>query len=111
MYAWNAETGKEAWKFETEAEIHAAANVWTDPETKTQHIIIGSYDYNVYSLDAKTGKKEWAAETGYYINGGAAVGDGKVVFGGCDSVLHVPDWKTGKEEKHCSLYTYGAHQE
>ena len=106
VYAWNAESGKEAWKYETDAEIHAAANVWTDPETKAQHIIIGSYDYNVYSLDAKTGKKEWAAETGYYINGGAAVGDGKVVFGGCDSVLHVHDVKTGKEEKQIEVGAY-----
>ena len=106
VYAWNADTGKEAWKFETEAEIHAAANVWTDPETKTEHIIIGSYDYNVYSLNAKTGAKEWAAETGYYINGGAAVGDGKVVFGGCDSVLHVHDVKTGKEERQIEVGAY-----
>ena len=99
-------TGKEAWKFETEAEIHAAANVWTDPETKAQKIIIGSYDYNVYCLDAKTGKKDWAAETGYYINGGSAIGEGKVVFGGCDSVLHVHDVKTGKEEKQIEVGAY-----
>ena len=106
VYAWNADTGKEVWKFETQAEIHAAANVWTNPETKAQKIIIGSYDYSIYCLDAKTGVKEWAAETGYYINGGSAVGDGKVVFGGCDSVLHVHDVKTGKEERQIEVGAY-----
>jgi outer membrane protein assembly factor BamB len=106
VYAWNADTGKEAWKFETDAEVHAAANVWTDPKSQAQKVVIGSYDYNVYCLDAKTGKKDWAAETGYYINGGAAIGDGKVVFGGCDSVLHVHDVLTGKEERQIEVGAY-----
>lgn len=106
VYAWDADTGKEVWKHETQAEVHAAANVWTDPTTKAQKVLIGSYDYKVYCLDAKTGKQEWAAETGYYINGGAAVGDGKVVFGGCDSVLHVHDVKTGKEERQIEVGSY-----
>ena len=106
IYGWNADTGKEAWKFETDAEVHASANVWTDPATKKNHIVIGSYDYNVYCLDAVTGQKEWAAETGYYINGGAAIGSNKVVFGGCDSVLHVHDVLTGKEEKVIEVGAY-----
>jgi outer membrane protein assembly factor BamB len=106
VYAWHADTGKEAWKFETDAEIHAAANVWTDPATQAQKVLIGSYDYNVYCLDAKTGKKDWSAETGYYINGGSAVGDGMVVFGGCDSVLHLHDVKTGKEVRQIEVGSY-----
>jgi outer membrane protein assembly factor BamB len=106
VYAWNASTGAAAWKYETEAEIHAAANVWTDPDTKEQKVLIGSYDYKVYCLEAKTGKLEWAAETGYYINGGAAVGAGRVVFGGCDSVLHVHEVRTGKEERQIEVGSY-----
>lgn len=109
VYAWNADTGKEVWKYETDAEIHAAANVWTDPKTQEQKILIGSYDYKVYCLDAKTGKtgkQVWAAETGYYINGGSAVGDGMVVFGGCDSVLHVHDVITGKEVRQIEVGSY-----
>ncbi|HYF34026.1 MAG TPA: PQQ-binding-like beta-propeller repeat protein, partial [Prosthecobacter sp.] len=106
VYAWNADTGKEAWKFETDAEIHAAANVWTDPKTQALKILIGSYDYNVYCLDAKTGKKEWSAETGYYVNGGAAISEGNVVFGGCDSVLHVHEMATGKELRQIEVGSY-----
>ncbi len=106
IYAWNATTGKEAWKFETMAEIHAAANVWTDPVTKKDKIIIGSYDYSIYCLDAQTGKKEWSAETGNYVNGGAAISEGKAIVGGCDAVLHVHDIATGKEIKQIEVGAY-----
>jgi outer membrane protein assembly factor BamB len=106
VYAWHAETGAEVWKYETEGEIHAAANVWTPPGTTEPRVYIGSYDYSVYCLDAATGAKLWAAETGYYINGGAAIGDGKVVFGGCDSVLHVHDAVTGEEIRQIEVGSY-----
>ena len=106
VYAWHAETGKEVWKFESEAEIHAAANVWVPPGQSEARIYIGSYDYSVYCLEAATGKKLWAAETGYYINGGSAIGDGKVVFGGCDSVLHVHDAVTGAEVRQIEVGAY-----
>lgn len=106
VYAWNVETGKEAWKFESEAEIHAAANVWVPPGQSAARVYIGSHDYSVYCLDAATGAKLWAAETGYYINGGSAIGDGKVVFGGCDSVLHVHDAVTGEEARQIEVGAY-----
>jgi outer membrane protein assembly factor BamB len=107
VYAWNAETGLPAWKFETEGEVHAAVNVWTDPATKQERIFIGSYDYKLYCLNATDGTKLWDAETGYYINGGSAVStDGKIVFGGCDSVLHVHDASTGKEIKQIEVGAY-----
>ena len=44
-----------------------------------------------------TGKSVWTYETGNYINGAPAVGGGKVVFGGCDGMLHVLDAATGKD--------------
>jgi outer membrane protein assembly factor BamB len=107
IYAWNAETGLPMWKFETEGEVHAAANVWTDPASKQERLFIGSYDYKLYCLNPKDGSKIWDAETGYYINGGSAVStDGKIVFGGCDAVLHVHDAATGKEIKQIEVGAY-----
>ena len=106
IYAWNAETGLPVWKFETEGEVHAAVNVWTDPKSKEDRVFVGSYDYKLYCLDPKDGKKIWDAETGYYINGGSAVADGKIVFGGCDAVLHVHDALTGKEIKQVEVGSY-----
>ncbi len=106
VYAWKAETGEEVWKFETEGEVHAAANVWTAPGEEKPRVYIGSYDYSVYCLESETGKKLWAAETGYYINGGAAIGEGMVVFGGCDSVLHVHDAVSGEEVRQIEVGSY-----
>jgi len=107
IYSWNAETGVPNWKLETEGEIHAAANVWTDPATKTDKLFIGSYDNNLYCIDPKDGKKLWAHETGNYINGGTAITpDGKVALGGCDAVLHVIDATTGKELRQIDVGAY-----
>ena len=107
VYAWNAETGLPTWKFETEGEVHASANVWNDPASKEDRLLIGSYDNNLYCLDAKTGQKKWNAETGNYINGGCAVStDGKVALGGCDAVLHVLDAASGKELRQIDVGAY-----
>lgn len=107
IYTWNATTGVPNWKFETDGEIHAAINVWTDPQTKEDRVLIGSYDNNLYSLDAKTGKKLWSSETGNYINGGCAVSaSGKVALGGCDAVLHVLDAASGKEIRQIDVGAY-----
>lgn len=106
VYAWNAETGKEAWKFETMGEVHAAVNVWKDPASGKDRVFIGSHDNMLYCLDAATGQKLWEAETGNYVNGGSAIADGKVVFGGCDAILHVHDAATGKELKQVEVGNY-----
>ena len=106
VYSWNAETGLPNWKFETDGEVHAAVNVWTDPATHEERVFVGSYDYKLYCLNPKDGKKVWDAETGYYINGGSAVENGKIVFGGCDAVLHVHDAITGKEIKQVEVGSY-----
>jgi outer membrane protein assembly factor BamB len=107
VYSWNAETGVPNWKFETQGEIHAGINIWTDPATKQERVLIGSYDNNLYCLNAKDGTKIWAAETGNYINGGCAVStDGKVALGGCDAVLHVLDVKDGKELRQIDVGAY-----
>jgi outer membrane protein assembly factor BamB len=104
VYAWNAETGLPAWKFETEGDVHAAVNVWTDPATKQERLFIGSYDNNLYCLDPKDGKKIWSIETGNYINGGSPISvDGKLAFGGCDMVLRVHDAATGRELKQIDV--------
>ncbi|MFQ5507489.1 MAG: PQQ-binding-like beta-propeller repeat protein, partial [Planctomycetota bacterium] len=47
-------------------------------------------------FDASSGKKLWAYETDNYVNGTPAVLGDRVVFGGCDAVLHVVSASTGK---------------
>ena len=105
VYAWNAATGKEVWKFETQGEVHAGVNVWTDAKGKA-HVFIGSYDNNLYCLDAATGAKVWSYETSNYVNGASAIYNNQVVFGGCDGTLYVLDCATGKEVSKIEVGSY-----
>ena len=53
---------------------------------------------NLTCLEAATGKKLWEYATDNYVNGTPAVDGGggeRVVFGGCDAVLHVVDGASG----------------
>jgi len=65
------------------------------PDGSTR-IVVGSYDNSLYCVDAGTGKKIWAYETDNYVNGTPAILGDEIVFGGCDTVLHVVSVKTGK---------------
>jgi outer membrane protein assembly factor BamB len=105
VYAWNAADGKEVWKFETQGEIHAGVNPWMGPDGKVR-VLVGSYDNNLYCLDALTGAKLWNYETANYVNGAAAIFDGKTAFGGCDGTLYILDMITGMDEKKVDVGNY-----
>ncbi len=105
IYAWKITDGSEAWKFETDGEIHAGVNLWKDANGKIC-ALIGSYDNRLYCLEAATGKKIWDFETTNYINGAAAIYEGQVAFGGCDGMLYMLDIKTGKEIKKIEVNSY-----
>jgi len=93
--ALDAASGALAWSFQTEDKILGAANLLVlDGEP---HLVLGSYDANVYCLAAADGSLRWKFETANYVNGTPAVEGERVVFGGCDAILHVLDGRTGKE--------------
>jgi outer membrane protein assembly factor BamB len=54
LYAVDANTGKEVWRFRTQERIGASA-----PVHHNGRIFFGSHDYNFYALDAKTGELLW----------------------------------------------------
>jgi outer membrane protein assembly factor BamB len=58
-------------------------------------VVVGCYDTKLYCLDARSGAKLWEYATDNYVNGTPAVDGGRVVFGGCDAVLHVVDGASG----------------
>jgi outer membrane protein assembly factor BamB len=105
VYAWNKTDGKEAWKFETDGEVHAGVNIWTGPDGKLR-ALVGSYDNKLYCLDAATGAKLWEYETANYVNGAAAIFDGKTAFGGCDGTLYILDMEKGTEVKKIEIGAY-----
>lgn len=95
FYALNAVTGDVVWKFETGDKILGGANHVRLADGRTR-ILVGSYDNKLYCFDAEGGKKLWEYETDNYVNGTPAILGDRVVFGGCDAVLHVVSVTTGK---------------
>jgi len=93
--ALDAATGALAWSFQTQDKILGAANrvvLAGEP-----HLVVGSYDAKVYCLRASDGALRWTFETANYVNGTPAVEGERIVFGGCDAILHVLDAQSGKE--------------
>lgn len=98
LFAVSLTNGVERWRFQTGEKILGAANVVRDESGRARVIVVGSYDFRVYGLDPRDGRKVWDVETENYINGGPAVASGgRVVFGGCDALLHVVAGLDGRE--------------
>ncbi|MAB80717.1 MAG: Pyrrolo-quinoline quinone [Planctomycetes bacterium] len=101
FYALNAETGELVWKVETDDKILGGANF-----TRMQdgaRVLVGSYDTYLYCFDPATGETLWKYGTENYVNGTPAILDGRVIFGGCDAVLHVVSATTGRAVKTLEL--------
>ncbi len=72
LYALNAKTGQEAWKF-TDAHGPLLA-----PTVADGVVYVGSYDTHIYALDEKSGKRLWKFRTGGRIAGCPLVDGGKL---------------------------------
>jgi len=95
FYALDAKTGKLSWKFETGDKIVGGANLVTTEDAGVV-VVVGSYDCKLYCFDPVSGKKLWEYETANYLNATPAVIGDRIVFGGCDAILHVVSGTTGK---------------
>jgi eukaryotic-like serine/threonine-protein kinase len=99
VYALDAETGRQKWRFKTGDVVHAS------PAIANGVVYIGSWDSFFYAIDAATGKERWRFKTGVDsvihnqqgIQSSAAVADGAVYFGCRDGHLYAVDALTGKK--------------
>jgi outer membrane protein assembly factor BamB len=106
FYCLDATQGTEIWRTGFDDKIISSANYFVPPDSTQTNIIVGCYDFKLYSLDADTGKVQWSYETGNYINGSPAVADGKTAFGGCDAIVHVVNLKTGELAAEVDIGAY-----
>ena len=107
LYALDAATGALKWKYETGDKILGGANHAKSPDGKSVWILIGSYDANLHCVDASTGKAVWKHATDNFINGTPALTPGgEIIFGGCDSFIHVLQLADGKELRQIESTAY-----
>jgi outer membrane protein assembly factor BamB len=107
LYALEAATGKLKWKYETGDKVLGGANHAKNPAGDGDWVLIGSYDTSLHCIDAVTGKAVWTHATDNYINGSPALfTTGEIVFGGCDSYIHVLQLTDGKELRQIDSDAY-----
>jgi outer membrane protein assembly factor BamB len=97
VYALDAATGTQKWKFKTGNVVHAS------PAIADGVVFVGSWDSYMYALDAATGAEKWRFHTGedpvnhnqQGIQSSAAVSDSVVYFGCRDGHLYAVDQQSG----------------
>ncbi len=91
VYAANALTGEELWRFKTGGIIIGKCAYGNGL------VFSGSYDGKLYAVNAETGKGEWSFKTGGEVYGSVASDSGRVYFGSNDGYVYCLDSRTGKE--------------
>lgn len=100
VYAIDAATGAQRWKFATGDVVHAS------PAYANGVVYVGSWDGRFYAIDAKTGAQRWRFQGGtdpvihnqVGFQSSAAVVEGTVYVGCRDSNLYALDAATGQEK-------------
>jgi outer membrane protein assembly factor BamB len=100
VYALDAATGQEKWKFKTGDVVHGS------PAVANGMVYVGSWDSYLYALDAASGAVKWRFKTGEDPNihnqvglqSSPAVVDGVVYVGCRDSNLYAVDAATGEKK-------------
>lgn len=92
-YGLDRGTGAVLWKYATGGKIAGSAIPFECPGSSGGHarpaVAFGSYDNRLHAIDPESGLVLWTADAGNYVNGAPAVEGARIVFGGCDGLLHV----------------------
>ena len=94
IYALDAATGNEIWKYRTGGKIFSTPAVYGKGDGAS--VIIGSCDTYIYSLNIATGKVNWKYKCGKSVMGSPTVFNGKVYIGASDRTFRALNAKTGK---------------
>jgi len=110
LYAIDAATGEERWRYEVGGPILGTANRSSIPaageEASTATAIVVSQDEGaLHSVGLADGQPIWKTEGVSRCDGSPAVGDGFVVFGSCVAALHVFSTADGRLERDVEVGT------
>lgn len=96
LYALRLDTGAELWQFSGEDKMSSGAVLIPALDGAGEWVLVNGYDGTTRVLHADDGRVVWTYKTDDYINGSPAVVDGRfLVFGGCDSQIHVVNLRDG----------------
>jgi eukaryotic-like serine/threonine-protein kinase len=100
FYALSTSSGHLRWKYALGNNVVGGANWMRSPSGDDLWVLFGSWDMKLHCLDAATGGEIWTHDLGNdengYINGTPAMAGNKVIFGGCDEMVHVVSATDGK---------------
>lgn len=110
LYALDAVTGEEKWRYDVGGLILGTPNrvsvPATDAETERAAVIVVSQDDGaLHCVDLTDGQPIWQTEGVSRCDGSPAVGDGLVVFGSCVAALHVFSSADGRLERDIEVGT------
>jgi len=82
LYAYDAITGEERWRFET------GDKVWSTPVVRDGVVYFGSHDKMIYAVFLDSGEKKWEFATGGVVAGRPLLFRDQVVVGSFDRNLY-----------------------
>ena len=91
LYAVDAQTGQEKWRFAT------GGSIFSSPAVVDDVVYFGSADHGFYAVDAVSGSETWRFEAEGSIASSPAVVDDAVYFTDRDGYLYALNTATGQE--------------
>jgi outer membrane protein assembly factor BamB len=91
VYAVDAETGKDLWRFK------AGRDVWAAPLAAENMIYIAALDHHVYAVDRATGSLRWQKDMGAAVAGEPTLDSGTLYVGIFSNQLVALDAATGDQ--------------
>ncbi len=92
LYALDANSGVEKWRFET------GHSIWAQSTYQDGVLYVACLDRHLYALDAESGDLIWQKELTGALSGKPVLGHGLVYVTGFDNNLHALDAATGEEQ-------------
>ena len=89
MIAWNADTGKRIWRFNT-------APIESSPLLVKNTLYFGAWDNKVYALNAKNGRKRWTFRADDQMNTSAAYWNNTIYMASYAGSVYAINARTGK---------------
>ena len=91
VYALDAGTGQQVWKFST------GDKIWASPIIDNGVVFIGSFDNSFYALSADDGHQLWKFEAGGVFTASAIISGNNVVVGSLDRNIYALNRTNGSE--------------